>query len=249
MPTIFVRRIQTRLFGPRWSGTCVSAHLRLQSCDAAHHICIGERCRITIRAGRRTCFHFIMGALRSLRVYSVYWDVLNAEDFGVPQHRPRVFIVCILKGCDCGFPCPCLRLRVSLEHYLLPRRQRPSWEDLPATQTAKRNVLECLQRFDAGHHPFHEPLVLNAGAAPRRCHTMFDMSPCLTRSRALDHWLCNRGRFMHISEMMKLQGFPASYRWEGSPVAFGAMLGNSMCVSVLEALFACVLRSSGLLGW
>jgi site-specific DNA-cytosine methylase len=194
------------------------------------------------------CFHDIIGALRSLRVYNVYWDVLNAEDFGSPQHRPRVFIVGILKDCDCGFSFPRLRPRGSLDKCLLPRRQRPGWGDLPGSRVAKTNVLECLHKlFAEGHRPFHQPWVLNAGAAPGRCHIMYDRSPCLTRSRTSGHWLCNRGRFMHISEMMKLQGFPSSYRWGVSSAAFGAMLGNSMCVTVLEALFECVLRSSGLL--
>jgi site-specific DNA-cytosine methylase len=185
-----------------------------------------------------------IGALRSLRVYNVYLDVLNnAEDFGAPQHRPRVFIVGILKHCDSGFSFPCLCPRGSLDKCLLPRWQRLGWGNIPGSRVAKTNVLECLHKlFAEGHHPFHEPWILNAGAAPGHCHIMFDRSPCLTRSRASGHWLCNHGRLMHISEIMKLQGFPSSYRWVVSSAAFGAMLGNSigprglvrMCVEELR---------------
>lgn len=34
--------------------------------------------------------------------YNNYWQVLNAKDFGVPQHRERVFIVSIRKDIDKG---------------------------------------------------------------------------------------------------------------------------------------------------
>lgn len=32
--------------------------------------------------------------------YNTYWKVLNAKDFGIPQHRERVFILCIRKDID-----------------------------------------------------------------------------------------------------------------------------------------------------
>lgn len=32
--------------------------------------------------------------------YNTYWDILNAKDFGVPQNRERVFVVCIRKDID-----------------------------------------------------------------------------------------------------------------------------------------------------
>jgi DNA (cytosine-5)-methyltransferase 1 len=41
--------------------------------------------------------------------YNTYWEVLNAKDFGVPQNRERVFVMCIRKDIDDGkfvFPEP-----------------------------------------------------------------------------------------------------------------------------------------------
>ena len=45
-------------------------------------------------------FESIMTALRKLgsSAYNVVWKKLNCEDFGAPQHRPRVYIVGILKS-------------------------------------------------------------------------------------------------------------------------------------------------------
>lgn len=41
--------------------------------------------------------------------YHVYWQVLNAKDYGVPQSRERVYIVFVKQDLDCGsftFPAP-----------------------------------------------------------------------------------------------------------------------------------------------
>jgi DNA (cytosine-5)-methyltransferase 1 len=38
--------------------------------------------------------------------YNLYWKVLNAKDFGLPQNRERVFIVGSLKKIDFKFPLP-----------------------------------------------------------------------------------------------------------------------------------------------
>ncbi|MBR1732157.1 MAG: DNA cytosine methyltransferase [Alloprevotella sp.] len=41
--------------------------------------------------------------------YNNYWSILNAEDYGIPQHRERLFIVSIRKDIDKGkftFPAP-----------------------------------------------------------------------------------------------------------------------------------------------
>lgn len=41
--------------------------------------------------------------------YNTYWQILNAKDFGIPQHRERVFVIGIRKDIDTGrfeFPKP-----------------------------------------------------------------------------------------------------------------------------------------------
>lgn len=41
--------------------------------------------------------------------YNTYWKVLNAKDYGIPQNRERVFVICIRKDVDNGsfkFPQP-----------------------------------------------------------------------------------------------------------------------------------------------
>ena len=69
---------------------------------------------------------------------------------------------------------------------------------------------------------------------------------CLTRSRPHGHWITNRGRYMNVEELMRLQGFPSSYRWPVTPLQCGQLLGNSMCVDVIVHLLRQVLLAAQL---
>ena len=54
--------------------------------------------------------------------YKNYWQVLNAKDYGVPQHRERVFIVSIrddIESCEPIFPAP-IPLEKCMEDLLEP---------------------------------------------------------------------------------------------------------------------------------
>ena len=51
--------------------------------------------------------------------YVSYWQVLNAYDYGVPQHRERVFVVSINKSIDTKFKFPNpIELKTSLKDIL-----------------------------------------------------------------------------------------------------------------------------------
>lgn len=56
--------------------------------------------------------------------YHVEWRVLNATDYGVPQHRERVFIVCTLDGEAWSWPEP-VPLTRRLRDVLIPAEQVP----------------------------------------------------------------------------------------------------------------------------
>lgn len=202
-----------------------------------------------VRTDNGRCFQIIMAALARLRTYNLYWEILNAEDFGHPQHRPRLFIVGISRRHDRGDFCfPAAQPRKHLEEFLLPRRGRPSWADSPVVKTASENLKRCLQRLEqSGVDPFRDCYVVDCDASAERCHVMSNRCPCLLHSRARGYWITNRGRYLEVEEMMKLQGFPASYRRPVSRRIFGELLGNSMCVGVLVPLFEQVLSSAGLM--
>ena len=59
-----------------------------------------------------------------------------------------------------------------------------------------------------GRDPFREPWFINCGSSPERANIRLGVTMCLTRSRPHGHWITNRGRYMNVEELMRLQGFP-----------------------------------------
>ena len=43
-------------------------------------------------------FKIILKKLKNIKKYNIYWKILNTKDYGIPQSRPRVFIIGILKS-------------------------------------------------------------------------------------------------------------------------------------------------------
>ena len=72
--------------------------------------------------------------------YSNYTSILDASDYGVPQHRERVFMVSILGDCDYNFPAP----------YLLQRRLRDVLEtDVEESFYLSDKMLQYFYRVNA----------------------------------------------------------------------------------------------------
>lgn len=85
-------------------------------------------------------FHHFDHYLKSLEKlgYKNYWKVLNALDFGLPQHRPRVFVVSIRIDMDQTF-------------------------DFDALQTKPmKNIIDYLEDIDDGKYDVKQPSMIKA---------------------------------------------------------------------------------------
>ena len=196
--------------------------------------------------------------------FSAHMGLLNSSDFLLPQNRPRVFFVFILKAAQrLPFKFPTSQGPTpSVEKCLAPvtsaeLASRKHALPLANEGTARRNVEDSLTRLRAAGipDPHCRPFVIDPDGT--REHTSFDRSPCLTRSRAQSgFWLTNRGRRMHLSERAALQGFAVDHTTQKitgmrvpqdiSTKQVGAMLGNAMSIPVLEALLVAGLQSVGM---
>lgn len=68
-------------------------------------IAIAENVKNLVSKRFKAEFEIVVTSLEEAG-YKVYWKVLNSKDFGIPQNRERVFIVCIRNDIDEGYEFP-----------------------------------------------------------------------------------------------------------------------------------------------
>jgi len=194
--------------------------------------------------------HAILQALKRLGKYNVYYSLMDTKQHGLPQSRPRFYIVGIRKDVDRGtfeFPKP-IKMP-SIEALLEPKSKRDDLDALPraTSTTAVRNVKNLEQKY--GDDIYKVPFIADIDSSVRRSQAMRGCSPCITRSRASGHWVTTRGRRLTNEEMMRLQGMnPTEFHVAVKEKQLGQQIGNSMSLNVLERLFARLLPAAGLSG-
>ena len=197
-------------------------------------------------------FHTVVDVLKKLDSYKVDWRVLNTRDHGVPQNRPRVYILCIRKNADRGtfvWPEP-LGATPGIDRFLDTRGAPPAFTNEFAPPTHLRRAsdtfdatMEMLE--DKGEQPLSRPFLFDISCSKQRSYPIPDTSPCLlTRSRI---WISHHGRELNLPEKCRLQGMsPRRLKLVVSEAEFAKQLGNAMSVNVLERILAAALPAAGL---
>ncbi len=173
--------------------------------------------------------------------YRVKWAVLNARDFGVAQHRRRIFLVGV-------------RTSVDFEYHF-PKPTHGPGTLLP--YVSQKDVIGDLPLWPAGEfndEPFHWYYL-----SRKRRHPWGQPSPCIVanwrhvplhplspplRRIDTDHWEFTRpGRARRLSykECAALQGFPQSFSWRAGTVkekfrAVGNAVPPPLFSAVIEPL-------------
>ena len=176
--------------------------------------------------------------LSQLEGYTIHYKLLNTMDYGVPQNRPRLYIIGIRDTNEKHFDLP-PTFRYNLEHFidsslpsdkercLIPRRQ------------------DCLDWAMKNYHI--DPRmnwVVNIGASLGTFITaMKDMSPCILTFCPY-YYLTKHERFLTIRELLALQGFPDQYELVSAKSKQHRQVGNAMSVNVLYHIFWVLLRDS-----
>lgn len=171
----------------------------------------------------------IMETLSSLS-YCADFRVLNALDFGLPQKRERVFIV--------GFREP--------ESFVWPKGgvpMKPLSEALEAevaefyyaSEKIRRNRLLSVASKRRPEEPtiWHENKGGNVSPLPYSC--------ALRAGASYNYLLVNGERRLTEREMLRLQGFPDSYKIVCGYQATRKLAGNSVAVPVVVAVVGSVL--------
>lgn len=198
---------------------------------------------LTMHDGGKT-FNVITGALRQIG-YTVFYKVLNSKDFGVPQNRERIYIVCFRNDIAPGefiFPKGTDDSK-TLRDILDPAPVSPKYY---LSDVYMQTLINHKARHAAAGHGFgYEIRDLDGIAGAIVCGGMGRERNLIVDSR--EHSLTpvthikgeiNKDdiRKMTPREWARLQGFPEEYKLELSDTHLYKQFGNSVTVNVIRAI-------------
>lgn len=202
-------------------------------------------------------FKLIMNCLRSIKNklgrprYRLTYAVLNALDFGLPQHRKRLFIVGVSgekRGKAFRWPDPCSA--PNLADFLDDDFKSPP--AMPETATEQQNYLRCVESILKQKRKLTDDFIADLGGGfPNTNNLGNGFAPCLTRSHCGNshYYVFSRGRKLKSTEMFRLQGFPDGRIKKPAKVSdrqLRLMIGNAFPVRVVSLILARLLFAAGL---
>ena len=164
--------------------------------------------------------------------YSTDYKVLNALDFGVPQKRERIFIVGFRNPTSFCWPTANIAMP-SLASIL--ETEVPDFYQ--ASDKIRQNRLDKREGKPTLNEPtiWHENKGGNISALPYSC--------ALRAGASYNYLLVNGERRLTEREMLRLQGFPDSYKIACKYQATRKQAGNSVAVPCVTAVVGAVLDS------
>lgn len=198
---------------------------------------------LTIHDKGRT-FKFIKEAFEQIG-YTVFTQILNSKDFGVPQNRERIYLVCFRHDIapeKFKFP-EGSRKQVSIRDILDKPPISPKYylSDVYVNTLRKHRT----RHKAAGHGFGYEIRDLNGIAGAIVCGGMGRERNLIIDSRphSMDPETHIKGKInkedirkMTPREWARLQGFPDSYKLVLSDTQLYKQFGNSVTVNVIEAI-------------
>ncbi|GBU24965.1 DNA-cytosine methyltransferase [Fibrobacteria bacterium R8-3-H12] len=161
--------------------------------------------------------------------YKVYCDVLNALNFGLPQKRERVIIVGFLdKSINFSFPKD--KIKGKLEDVLEKE------ESIDAKHFANEKIIKKRKsKHKSNYCPgiWHENKGGNISSYPYSC--------ALRAGASYNYLLVNGTRRLTPREMLRLQGFPDTFKIVCNDSQTRKQAGNAVPVNVIKAVLKEVL--------
>jgi len=173
---------------------------------------------------RGRTLRIILDKLQALG-YFIHHKILNALDFDLPQKRERVIIVGFRENLEFNFPQP-QKLSKTLEEILEPELEiNPQLFASPDIINKRQSRLKTKPFYPS---IWHENKSGNISVLPFSC--------ALRSSASYNYLLVNGQRRLSPREMLRLQGFPEDFQIVGSYGAMRKLTGNSVAVTVIEAV-------------
>ena len=186
--------------------------------------------RLTTHDDGRT-FDVILQTLKRLG-YTVHYKVLNTLNYGLPQKRERIYIVGFLDKIDFSFPEP-VGSYIPLKDLLLKDKDVDKSYFLSDVLKAKR--LAALKKEAPTPSIWHENIGGNISPLPYSC--------ALRAGGSYNYLVVDGVRRLTDREMLRLQGFPDTFRINLPYSQSRKVAGNSVSVPVIKAIAGEMLRS------
>lgn len=186
--------------------------------------------------------NFVLKILRLLD-YDVAYAKMNTRYFGIPQSRPRAYLIAVCKEC--------------LVQPLVMPEPRSNHPDLHTFLDKEIMGEETLPTYaeQLGPKLWSHGYVLDVAASARCQHALTNCSPCLTKTRCQQHgfYIPKLRRRLSVQEMARLQGLPTTVTAglletcdESGSRSVEEAVGDGMSINVLHTVLRRVLDSAGL---
>jgi len=163
----------------------------------------------------------IVQALEGLG-YCVSWKILNALDFGLPQKRERVLIAATLNHFE-YFPWPTKKMEMKSLNTILEKNPNPSYF------VSDR----ILKRRRSAHKSEYSPGIWHENKSGNICS--YPYSCALRAGASYNYLLVDGKRRLMPREMLRLQGFPDSYKIVCTDSQTRKQAGNAVPVPLVES--------------
>ena len=158
--------------------------------------------------------------------YNVYSKVLNALDFGVPQNRERIIIVGFKDDVKFEFPSP------------IPNEEKKTLNDILEKNVDKKYYVKeeikksRLERLKDKNYP--KPYISHENIAGSI--TPHPYSSALRAGASANYILINDERRPTEREMLRIQGFPDTFKIVVPYTQIKHQTGNSVAVPMIKAV-------------
>lgn len=206
-----------------------------------------ENVKHLIHHGTGNTLKVILASLRDLG-YNVTYKILNAKDFGLPQHRERIFIIGT-KGKEFNFSNLKTKVTPKLRDFL------DEGDDFEFLDKSEYTLIDSPRRQDSGLlfvgyrnkgiwktgiRPNTEHLS-RVHRQPNRIYSIDGTHPTLPSQETSGRFFIyipeqDRVRKLSLKECYRIMGFPESFKSHGNVSESYKQIGNSICVPVAEAI-------------